>query len=68
MAAGDRSALARVQPTVVENTSGPARADGNNVDIDDEMASLNKNTLLYRAYAQIIASHEAAARSAITGQ
>ncbi len=51
-----------MQPTVVENTTAPERADGNNVDIDVEMARLNKNTLLYRAFAQIIASHEAAAQ------
>ena len=68
LAVGDKAALTRVQPTVVENTAAPERADGNNVDIDVEMARLNKNTLLYRAFAQIIASHEATARSAITGQ
>jgi flagellar basal-body rod protein FlgB len=68
MSGGDPKALLRVQPAVVENTTGPERADGNNVDIDFEMARLNKNTLLYRTFAQIIASHEATARSAITGQ
>ncbi len=64
----DPAALTRVRPTVVENATGPERADGNNVDIDFEMARLNKNTLLYRTFAQIIASHVATQRSAITGQ
>jgi flagellar basal-body rod protein FlgB len=61
-------ALKRVQPKVVENTTGPERADGNNVDIDDEMSRLEKNTLLYRTFAQIIANRVAQQRSAISGQ
>jgi flagellar basal-body rod protein FlgB len=60
--------LDRVRPAVVANNDGPERADGNNVDIDFEMARLNKNTLLYRTFAQIIASRVATQRSAITGQ
>jgi flagellar basal-body rod protein FlgB len=64
----DPSSLSRVKPAVVENAEGPDRADGNNVDIDFEMARLNKNTLLYRTFAQIIASRIATQRSAITGQ
>jgi flagellar basal-body rod protein FlgB len=65
---GDRQAALQVQPQVMENTTAPERVDGNNVDIDVEVARLNKNTLLYRAFAQIIASHVATQRSAITGQ
>jgi flagellar basal-body rod protein FlgB len=68
MSSHDQSAFQRLKPTVVENTDGPARADGNNVDIDDEMANLEKNTLLYRTFTQIIASRVAQQRSAITGQ
>jgi flagellar basal-body rod protein FlgB len=64
----DPPALTKLQPAIVENNTGPERADGNNVDIDVEMASLNKNTLLYRTFTQILASHVATQRSAITGQ
>jgi flagellar basal-body rod protein FlgB len=64
----DPAALLKSQPSVVENTTGPERADGNNVDIDFEMARLNKNTLLYRTFTQILASHVATQRSAIQGQ
>jgi flagellar basal-body rod protein FlgB len=62
------AALRRVQPQVVENANGPERADGNNVDMDFEMARLEKNTLLYRTFVQIIAARVAAQRSAIAGQ
>lgn len=65
---GDPAALLRVRPAVVENATGPERADGNNVDIDNELGRLEKNTLLYRTFAQLLASHVATARSAIAGQ
>jgi flagellar basal-body rod protein FlgB len=68
VADGDPAALIRVQPSVVENATGPERADGNNVDIDDELSRLEKNTLLYRTFAQIIANQVATQRSAIQGQ
>jgi flagellar basal-body rod protein FlgB len=68
LSAGDSTAALHVRPQVVENSTAPERADGNNVDIDVEIARLNKNTLLYRTFAQIIASHVATQRSAITGQ
>ncbi len=64
----DPEALKHVQPAVVENGSGPERADGNNVDIDNEMGRLEKNTLLYRTFVQILATHVATQRSAISGQ
>ncbi len=57
-----------VKPRVVERGGGAERADGNNVDIDAEMARLSKNTLLSNAYTQILASRLAALRSAITGR
>ncbi len=64
----DADALKHAQMTVVENDQGPERADGNNVDIDHEMSALEKNTLLYRTFAQIIASRVSQQRSAISGQ
>jgi flagellar basal-body rod protein FlgB len=64
----DPAALQHAQPRVVENDNGPERADGNNVDMDFEMMRLEKNTLLYRTFVQILASRVAAQRSAIAGQ
>src|SRR5262249_6705595 len=63
----DPTALLRAQPEVVTDDSGPERADGNNVDIDNELSALEKNTLLYRTFAQIIANQVATQRSAIQG-
>ena len=63
-----QEAAEQVQPQIVESADGPERADGNNVDIDVEMAALSKNTLLYRTFAQILSAHLAIQRSAITGQ
>ena len=42
--------LRRTQP---ETTA--VRADGNNVNIDTEMAALAENTLLYQVYSQLLA-------------
>jgi flagellar basal-body rod protein FlgB len=58
----------RQQPRVIEALGGVVREDGNNVDIDVEMGRLNKNTMLYNVYAQILATKIAAMRSAITGR
>ena len=55
-------------PRVIEAASGTMREDGNNVDIDLEMGQLNKNTLLYNIYAQILANKIATMQSAITGR
>lgn len=59
---------ARTEPRIMEHTDEPERLDGNNVDIDAEMGRLSKNSLLFNAYAQILASKLAAMRSAITGR
>jgi flagellar basal-body rod protein FlgB len=57
-----------VEPTVTTDESAPARADGNNVDVDKEMGAISKNALLYQAAAQIVASRVASLRAAITGR
>jgi len=61
-------AVLQVQPKVVEDSQGPERVDGNNVDIDAEMGRLSKNTLLYNVYAQLLASRLASMRTAISGR
>jgi flagellar basal-body rod protein FlgB len=57
----------KVQPKVVESTDVVERADGNTVDIDREMNSLGKNTLIYQAISQILSAQIGTLRSAITG-
>lgn len=53
---------------IIEGASGPVREDGNNVDVDAEMGRLNKNTMLFNVYSQILATRISAMRSAITGR
>ena len=57
-----------VKPVVTEAPVVAPRLDGNNVEIDAEMGRLNKNSLLFGAYSQILASKIAAMRAAISGR
>ncbi len=58
---------AGVKPVVTES-DGPERVDGNNVDLDAELNAMTKNSLLYQAATQILASRVGSLRSAITGR
>jgi flagellar basal-body rod protein FlgB len=55
-------------PVVAADTSLPARADGNNVDIDLEIGELQRNSMLYQTYAQLLASQFATMRMAIRSE
>src|ERR1700722_17672762 len=55
------------KPEVITGTGGKAREDGNNVDVDLEMARLQKNALYFKVYTQLLASDLAQYRSAISG-
>ncbi|GBD37616.1 Flagellar basal body rod protein FlgB [bacterium HR36] len=55
-------------PLIVRDTSNAPRADGNNVDLAQEMGLLTKNSLLYQTYVQILALRLGELRSAITGR
>jgi flagellar basal-body rod protein FlgB len=48
--------LQRLQPRSLADRSSPPRQDGNNVDIDLEMAALAKNTLEYESAAELLAA------------
>ena len=48
--------LAEVTPEVSLDTDSPARPDGNNVNIDQEVADLAKNTLSYKAATTLLES------------
>lgn len=63
-----RTPLAEVKPEVKPGAGGIVRTDGNNVDIDMEMARLQKNAIYFKAYAQILANELAQQRAAITGR
>jgi flagellar basal-body rod protein FlgB len=54
-------------PEVVTGAGGAAREDGNNVDVDLEMARLQKNALYFKVYTQLLAGDLAQYRSAIVG-
>ena len=56
-----------VTPRVVSNTHYVARMDDNNVDIDQEMVDMAKNTIQYNAMVQKVNSEFARLKLAIRG-
>ncbi len=51
--AGDKSALEAMRPGVTTDDSVAVRADGNSVDVDQEMAFLAENNIRYNALVQL---------------
>jgi flagellar basal-body rod protein FlgB len=62
----DPSSAWEVQPVVRTRTDTLLRADGNNVDLEKEMASLAETALLYQASTQILARKLALLRTIVT--
>ncbi|MGE5577766.1 MAG: flagellar basal body rod protein FlgB [Syntrophothermus sp.] len=60
-----RPSFAEVQPEVVQIKETTGRLDGNNVDIDAEMARLAENTILYNTMTQLVSRRLGMLRSAI---
>jgi len=60
------SRVGEVQPRTALDSQSPPRADGNNVDIDREMASMAQNTIEYEAAAEVLKSKLAMLRSAVS--
>ena len=56
---------ANSQPTVIEDHGLPVRMDGNNVDIDQELGHLNRNSLMFETYSQILMTHLSTMRLAL---
>lgn len=54
-------------PTVKQTMGLPARSDGNNVDIDQEIGQLNKNALLQQVYLQLMSTDIGQMRRAMEG-
>lgn len=59
---------ARIVPRLVPGPGGLERPDGNNVDLDRELGSLNRNVLLFHAVNQMLLTRLNMMRSAIAGQ
>lgn len=59
--------LQRIQPELRADPNAIERSDGNTVDVDQEMARLHKNDLMFRTYAQVLATQLNMMRSAIAG-
>ena len=69
VAASDwRDRLPGVTADVVASEKGAERDDGNSVDVDLEMARLQKNGIYFQVYTQMLANELAQFRSAISGQ
>ena len=58
--------IATVRPRQSRDTVSPARVDGNNVDVDREMARIAQNTQEYEAAARALATKLRMLRSAIS--
>ncbi|MCW2926391.1 MAG: flagellar basal-body rod protein FlgB [Thermoleophilia bacterium] len=50
---GDKSQIDELQPSVTTDDAVSVRADGNSVDVDQEMAFLAENNIRYNALVQI---------------
>ncbi len=64
---GGESTLDRVAFTKQTDTSTSSRADGNNVDIDEEMLDLTNTNVTYNALIQTTSARLAGLRSVING-
>jgi flagellar basal-body rod protein FlgB len=54
---GGAGEVAHITPIVAEEQGLTPRPDGNNVDIDRELGQLNKNSLMYETYSQVLAAY-----------
>lgn len=63
-----RERLPNVTAEVLPSTKAVERADGNSVEVDLEMARLQKNGIYFQVYTQMLANELAQFRSAISGQ
>ena len=64
----NETAALHVAPRIGEGHENQPRQDGNTVDLDKEVGSLNKNQLLFNMAAQMLMSRLNMMRSAITGR
>lgn len=62
------TSLNRLQPQIHLNNNTSWRNDGNNVDIDAEMAEMAKNTIKYQALTQRISGKFASIKTVLEGR
>ncbi len=68
ISSGDINEIQNFKPTIVEDTTTPARPDGNNVSLQKEMAEINENALLFNFAAKAIAKKFDGLKKAIKGR
>ncbi len=59
--------LTQIAPEVVVDQEAPQRADGNSVNMEDEVVAMRQNRILYEIYASIMSGRGRILRSAIHG-
>jgi len=62
-----RPNLDKIEPQIITDTQSPARADGNNVFMEDEVSAMKENRMLYELYASILTNRLSLMRRAIEG-
>ena len=62
---GDRQQIAQVQAEVQMDTASPSRPDGNTVSLQDEMALMAENNILYTLATKVAGAKYARLHSAI---
>jgi flagellar basal-body rod protein FlgB len=67
MSQGEPGHVTLPTPEIILRGGGATREDGNNIDVDHQMAGLQKNALFFKVYTQLLANDLAQYRSAITG-
>ena len=67
MESDDTNAIRSFKPEIIEPTDTLVKSDMNNVDIDKEITSLTKNTLMYNTYAKIVKKRYSMISRAIKG-
>jgi flagellar basal-body rod protein FlgB len=66
VATGNPKAVESFEPSVTVDNGTAMKLDGNNVDLNDEMVALAKNTLMSGAYVNLISSRVGALRYVIS--
>ena len=57
-----------VEPEITVDEGAPARADGNSVNMEDEVVAMRENRILYELYANMLRGRSNLIRSAIHGE
>ena len=64
---GSRQKIEAVQPVVDRDNTSPARPDGNTVSLQDELATMAENSLLYNLATKLVNGKYSRLHSAIRG-